>query len=61
MRCVGRGAPLRRAALLSVVALAVVAGQNVNPNPMDSNRKLPGYRPTHDSVPLLTPITTRRR
>ena len=55
MRCVGRGAALRRAAVLSVIALAAVAGQNVNPNPMDSIRKLPGYRPTYDSVPLLTP------
>jgi PelA/Pel-15E family pectate lyase len=37
-----------------VAAFSAAAGQ-VNPNPMDSIRKLPGYRPTHDSVPLLTP------
>jgi PelA/Pel-15E family pectate lyase len=46
---------IRLAPALLVVAFAAAAGQNVNPNPMDSIRKLPGYRPTHDSVSLLTP------
>jgi PelA/Pel-15E family pectate lyase len=36
-------------------AFAAAGGQNVNPNPMDSIRKLPGYRATHDTVQLLTP------
>jgi PelA/Pel-15E family pectate lyase len=39
---------------LLVLAFAPIGGQNVNPNPMDSIRKLPGYRATHDTVPLLT-------
>lgn len=43
------------AALFSVLAVATVGGQNTNPNPMDSIRKLPGYRPTHDTASLLTP------
>jgi PelA/Pel-15E family pectate lyase len=45
---------MRLVASLSVVAFSAAAGQ-VNPNPMDSIRKLPGYRPAHDSAPLLTP------
>jgi PelA/Pel-15E family pectate lyase len=45
---------IRFVASLSVVAFSAAAGQ-VNPNPMDSIRKLPGYRPALDSAPLLTP------
>jgi PelA/Pel-15E family pectate lyase len=43
-----------RAALLSAIAFAASSGQSSNPNPMDSIRKLPGYRPTHDTVSLIT-------
>jgi len=43
---------------LATVALccagSIAGAQQVNPNPMDSIRKLPSYRPAHDSVPLLT-------
>jgi PelA/Pel-15E family pectate lyase len=46
---------MRLAATLLVLAVSAAAGQDVNPNPMDSIRRLPGYRPTHDSIPLLTP------
>jgi len=49
------GGVAARAALLSGLAFAPMSSQSGNPNPMDSIRKLPGYRPTHDSVPLLTP------
>ncbi|HEV8498416.1 MAG TPA: pectate lyase [Gemmatimonadaceae bacterium] len=45
---------MRLVASLLLSAFAAVDGQNVNPNPMDSIRKLPGYRPTHDTVQLLT-------
>jgi PelA/Pel-15E family pectate lyase len=44
-----------RAMLLSAVAFAAGSGQRSNPNPMDSIRKLPGYRPTHDTASLITP------
>jgi PelA/Pel-15E family pectate lyase len=40
------------AALCCVGSLA--GAQGANPNPMDSIRKLPNYRPTHDTIPLLT-------
>jgi len=30
-------------------------GAQGNPNPMDSIRKLPGYRPSHDTAALITP------
>jgi PelA/Pel-15E family pectate lyase len=39
--------------LLSLLASAAAA-QRVNPNPMDSIRKLSSYRPAHDTVPLIT-------
>ncbi|HVE36522.1 MAG TPA: hypothetical protein VNC18_23330, partial [Gemmatimonadaceae bacterium] len=45
---------MRLVASLLLSAFAAIDGQNVNPNPMDSIRKLPGYRPTHDTVQLLT-------
>jgi len=45
---------MRPAVSLLLLAFAPAGAQNVNPNPMDSIRKLPGYRATHDTVPLLT-------
>ena len=45
---------MRLVAPLLLSAFAAVAGQTVNPNPMDSIRRLPGYRPTHDTMQLLT-------
>ena len=49
-----------RAAVISMFAIAAAAAQRTNPNPMDSIRKLPGYRPAFDSVPLLTPARIAR-
>jgi PelA/Pel-15E family pectate lyase len=56
-----RAVPFRGAAmLLSAIAFAASGGQSSNPNPMDSIRKLPGYRPTHDTVSLITPARIAR-
>ena len=43
-----------RAMLVGIAAAAPALAQG-NPNPMDSISKLPGYRPAHDTVPLITP------
>ena len=39
--------------MVALCAAGSLAGAQANPNPMDSIRKLPGYRPAHDSVVLL--------
>ena len=44
-----------RALFMAVVAAAPALAQGGNPNPMDSISKLPGYRPAHDTIPLITP------
>src|SRR4051812_48895207 len=46
--------PLRL--LFIAVAAAPALAQGGNPNPMDSISKLPGYRPAHDTVPLITSL-----
>lgn len=43
-----------RATLLAVAVASAVGAQRTNPNPMDSIRKLPDYRPAHDTVTLLS-------
>jgi PelA/Pel-15E family pectate lyase len=46
------------ATLLLVALPGVVAAQN--PNPMDSIRKLPGYRPAADTIQYLSPARVER-
>ena len=48
----------RRAAVLVVAVPAMVAAQN--PNPMDSIRKLPGYRPAADTIQYLATARIER-
>jgi PelA/Pel-15E family pectate lyase len=48
----------RRAAVLVAAVPAIVAAQN--PNPMDSIRKLPGYRPAADTIQYLAPARIER-
>ena len=55
----------RRARVGVVVTLlgvaAQVAAQRGSVNPMDSIRRLPGYRPAHDSAVLLSPARIAAR
>ena len=48
----------RRAAAVLAALPAVAAAQN--PNPMDSIRKLPGYRPAADTIQYLAPARIDR-
>ena len=45
---------LRTAAIGVLLAAAAGGAQRGNPNPMDSIRTLPGYRPAHDTTTLLS-------
>lgn len=52
---------MRGLLVASCLMLASTAGgQRGNPNPMDSIRTLPSYRPSHDTVPLITPARIAR-